>query len=362
MHTLYCPIPARSSPFLGAGKPLRRRGIGRPGDRVLIPVGALCPPGLNYCRRGIPSGWSRGAPLAERRPRTGLESPPASVLRCWPGAFADIAIRKADVPMADVPAGSSAAGLDDPFAVLAGPLAGTTRLALTVTGSGPLTPHMHRLRLTAPELAGLRYLPGQDMMLLVGVDGNRPVRRRYTIRDLDTARQSVTLDVVRHGDGPGEQWVSAAQPGDTIEGIAPRGKITTSRDADWHLFIGDESALPAIFVMAESLPAERQAVILLEIPEPADEQPLAAKAGVDLRWLPRQNGPAGEADALAAAAADVPLPSGLGHVYLLGEARVVSRLREVMAGRGLPGSQVSPKAYWGRGKANASHGEPAKDS
>jgi len=264
--------------------------------------------------------------------------------------------------MADAPAGSSRAGLDDPFAVLAGPLAGTTRLALTVTGSGPLTPHMHRLQLTAPELSGLRYLPGQDMMLLVGVEGNRPVRRRYTIRDLDTARQSVTLDVVRHGDGPGEQWVSAAQPGDTIEGIAPRGKITTSPDADWHLFVGDESALPAIFVMAESLPAERQAVILLEIPEPADEQPLAAKAGVDLRWLPRQNGPAGEADALAAAAADVPLPSGLGHVYLLGEARVVSRLREVMAGRGLPGSQVSPKAYWGRGKANASHGEPAKDS
>jgi NADPH-dependent ferric siderophore reductase len=263
--------------------------------------------------------------------------------------------------MADAPAGSSRAGLDDPFAVLAGPLAGTTRLTLTVTGSGALTPHMHRLQLTAPELAGLRYLPGQDMMLLVGVEGNRPVRRRYTIRDLDTARQSVTLDVVRHGAGPGEQWVSAARPGDTIEGIAPRGKITMSPDADWHLFIGDESALPAIFVMAESLPAERQAVILLEIPEPADEQPLAAKAGLDLRWLPRQGGPAGEADALAAAAADVPLPSGLGHVYLLGEARVVSRLREVMAGRGLPGSQVSPKAYWGRGKANASHGEPARD-
>jgi NADPH-dependent ferric siderophore reductase len=113
--------------------------------------------------------------------------------------------------------------------------------------------------------------------------------------------------------------------------------------------------------MAESLPAGRQAVILLEIPEAADEQPLAAKASADLRWLPRRSGPAGEPDALAVAAADVPLPPGPGHVYLLGEARVVSRLREVMAGRGLPGSQVSPKAYWGRGRANASHGEPARD-
>src|SRR5947209_4614559 len=102
--------------------------------------------------------------------------------------------------MADAPTGTSAAGLDDPFAVLAGPLAGTTRLALTVTESGPLTPHMHRLRLTAPELAGLRYAPGQDMMLLVGTEGNRPVRRRYTIRDLDAEARTVTLDVVRHGE------------------------------------------------------------------------------------------------------------------------------------------------------------------
>jgi NADPH-dependent ferric siderophore reductase len=264
--------------------------------------------------------------------------------------------------MADAPAGLPRAGLDDPFAVLAGPLAGTSRLALTVTGSAPLTPHMHRLRLTAPGLGELRYAPGQDMMLMVGVDGNRPVRRRYTIRDLDPASRTVTLDVVRHGEGPGERWVSEARPGDPIEGIAPRGKVTTAPDADWHLFAGDESALPAIFRMAESLPAGQTAVILLEIPGPEDEQPLATKAGLDLRWLPRHGGPAGQAEALAAAAADVPLPAGHGHAYLLGEARVVSRLRDVMADRGLAASQVSPKAYWGRGRANASHGEPAKDS
>jgi NADPH-dependent ferric siderophore reductase len=40
----------------------------------------------------------------------------------------------------------------------------------------------------------------------------------------------------------------------------------------------------------------------------------------------------------------------------------VLRLREVAAERGLSGDQVSAKAYWGRGRANASHGEPAKDA
>nr|MDQ2875534.1 siderophore-interacting protein [Actinomycetota bacterium] len=139
------------------------------------------------------------------------------------------------------------ATLDDPFAELSGNLAGTRRLRLQVTSAQPLTPHMQRLEFTAPELDGFSYEPGQDVMLLVAADGNRPVRRRYTIRRLDLARRLLTMDVVLHGDGPGERWVRAARPGARIEGIGPRGKITTATAADWHLFMGDESALPAIF-------------------------------------------------------------------------------------------------------------------
>src|SRR5215471_7619863 len=176
--------------------------------------------------------------------------------------------------MADALPESTVATLDDPFEQLSGPLAGTTRLDLRVVDSARLTPHMQRLRLTAPQLDGFRYLPGQDVMLLVAAEGNRPVRRRYTIRELDPSAQLLTLDIVLHGDGPGERWVRSAQPGDRIEGIGPRGKITTSATADWHLFIGDESALPAIFAMAEALPPGRPATIVLEIPEDSDEQDL----------------------------------------------------------------------------------------
>ena len=264
-----------------------------------------------------------------------------------------------------VPA-AAAAQLDDPFAELKGPLAGTVRMRLEVTDNAQLTPHMQRLVLTAPELADLTYRPGQDVMLLVAVDGNRPVRRRYTIRALDTTRQLLTLDIVRHGDGPGEQWVRSAQPGDTIEGIAPRGKIFVAAEADWHLFAADESGLAAVFAMVGALPAGAQAIVALEVPEPADEQPLDAKASVTLRWLHRSAGdgtsaPAGDPERLAAAVTGVRLPDGPGHAYLFGEAKVVLALREVLANRGMRPEQVSPKAYWGRGKANASHGEPARD-
>ncbi|HEY3977532.1 MAG TPA: siderophore-interacting protein [Streptosporangiaceae bacterium] len=254
------------------------------------------------------------------------------------------------------------ATLDDPFAQLSGSLADTRRLHLEVVGSQLLTPHMQRLVLTAPELDGFSYAPGQDVMLLVAADGNRPVRRRYTIRQLDLARRLLTLDVVLHGDGPGERWVRAARPGDRIEGIGPRGKITTSTAADWHLFIGDESALPAIFAMTEALPGDSVATVVIEVPDPADEQELLAPARTRLTWLHRLAGPAGEPAGLADEAAEVELLPGSGQAYLLGEAKVVLALREVLAGRGLPADQMSPKAYWGRGRANAGHGEPARDA
>src|SRR5450755_364576 len=254
------------------------------------------------------------------------------------------------------------ANLDDPFAQLSGNLADTRRLRFEVAGTEQLTPHMQRLELTADELDGFTYAPGQDVMLLVAADGNRPVRRRYTIRHRDPARRLLTLDVVLHGDGPGERWVRSARPGDRIEGIGPRGKVTTLPAADWHLFMGDESALPAIFAMTESLPGDSVATVVLEVPDPADEQELNAPARTRMTWLHRLGRPAGEPADLVSEAAEVELPPGRGHAYLLGEARVVLALREALAARGLRQDQMSPKAYWGRGRANAGHGEPARDA
>jgi NADPH-dependent ferric siderophore reductase len=256
------------------------------------------------------------------------------------------------------------AALDDPFAQLTGSLADTRKLSFEVVTSAQLTPHMQRIELTAAELDGFTYRPGQDMMLLVAADGRRPVRRRYTIRQLDRARQVLTIDVVLHGDGPGERWVRSAQRGDLIDGIGPRGKVFPSPAADWHLFMGDESAMPAILAMTESLPGDCDATLVLEIPEADDEQDVLAAARTRASWLHRLGRPAGDpaSSLLMAEATDIDLPPGNGHAYLLGEASVVLALRERLTARGLPPDQMSPKAYWGRGRANAGHGEPARDS
>ncbi|MGH9092820.1 MAG: siderophore-interacting protein [Acidimicrobiales bacterium] len=231
-------------------------------------------------------------------------------------------------------------------------LPGVAAFDLSVVEAGRVTPSMQRLVLTADGLDRLEHRPGQDLMVTVPPDR---VRRRYTIRRLDRAARTVELQVVVHGDGPGARWAAAARPGDRVEAIGPRGKITVAPGADWHLFCGDESALPAVATMVESLGPEATTVVVVEVPDAGDQQLL----GGTVRWLHRDGRPAGEGTALVDAVADVALPPGRGHAYLAGELRTVAAMRKILEGRGLAPDQLSPKSYWRRGVANAPHGEPA---
>ena len=156
---------------------------------------------------------------------------------------------------------------------------------------------MRRIRCTAPGLAELSYLPGQDVMLTVPTPAGPTFRRRYTIRSFDPAVPAIDIDMVLHGDGPAAAWATSAQPGSHIEGIGPRGKITVDPDADWHLFAGDDSALPASLAMAASvLEAEGsdsgRAIVVLEVDGPDDEQRDETSDGqeVPVRWLHRAGG------------------------------------------------------------------------
>ena len=133
--------------------------------------------------------------------------------------------------------------------------------------------------MTAPGLETLRSEPGQDLMLRVPLGEDRVVNRRYTIRAVDPAQRTVTIDVSLHGAGPGTAWISAATAGDRIDAIGPRGKITLRPNADWHLFVVDETGLPGALAMVEALPAGSRASALVEVDTAADEQEPDAAAG-----------------------------------------------------------------------------------
>jgi NADPH-dependent ferric siderophore reductase len=228
---------------------------------------------------------------------------------------------------------------------------------LEVAAVRDLTPRMRRVQLTSPDLDRFVYLPGQDMALTFRRGDGPPVRRRYTIRRYDPDQRRLDLDFVLHGDGPGMRWAQAARPGASIEVVAPRGKITLVSEAAWHLFAGDATAVPGALAMMEALPADARSLAFLQVDDREERQSAGGDRGGQVTWTYRA--PASEGNGgLPAALAGASLPAGAGHAYLAGEVALVTALKATLLSRGWAAEDISAKAYWNRGRANAGHGEP----
>jgi NADPH-dependent ferric siderophore reductase len=235
-----------------------------------------------------------------------------------------------------------------------------TRMDLEVLTVRPLSATMVRVELTGDALRSLTYVPGQDLML-TATSGPPVERRRWTIRSLDRDRGVVALDMVLHPDG-GASRLHVAAPGDVVEAIGPRGKVHLVDDAREHYFLGDQSFLPAAFVLAEAVRRPARAAVTLTVPGPDDRLALAAPACAEgPLWVDDQADD--EATGLALLAA-----SGLGEhedgmvAYVGGEMTLASTIRSALVrDRGWPREAVLPKPYWRRGTANARHGEPGRD-
>ncbi|MCU1501677.1 MAG: NADPH-dependent ferric siderophore reductase [Ilumatobacteraceae bacterium] len=219
-----------------------------------------------------------------------------------------------------------------------------------------LTPSLRRVVLTADALGGFAHEAGQDLMITVDPTPGSVVRRRYTIRAHDRDLATLALHIVVHGNGPGSRWAADAAPGSRIEGIGPRGKVTLAADADWHLFVGDETFVPAAYAMLEAIPDAGRAIAVFQVASSVDERPLtpAITATVDgPTWVHR-----GGAATVRSVLDALQLPPGTGRAYVGGESRLVRDVRETLIERGLDAEHVAAKAYWRADVANARHGEP----
>jgi NADPH-dependent ferric siderophore reductase len=157
------------------------------------------------------------------------------------------------------------------------------------------------------------------------------------------------VDVVHHGDeGLAGPWAAALRPGDEVLFTSPGGAYAPDPAADWHLLVGDESALPAIAAALERLPVGAPATVFVEVDGPADELPLASPGAVELTWLHRAGRPVGAALVEAVRALDF-RPGAL-HAFVHGEAAFVKELRRLLrVERGVPREALSISGYWRRG-------------
>lgn len=293
-----------------------------------------------------------------------------------------------------------------------------TFVRVTLTGDalaafhpgGPLGTRDQRVKLLLPEpgapmpdLADLS--PGWYLRWRVLPPAERGHLRTYTVRALrlDGARPELDLDFVLHGGpgpaGPGCSWAAQARPGDRITVLGPNAAAHEAAGIEWLppapsagrpvrvLLVGDETAVPAISAVLESLPAGYRGSALLEVPDAADFVDLRTTGGVEVTWLARGRRPYGERlrhavrQLLAAeplhhpfmSAPPVPdvdidaevlwdTPSFLGlhaapqpepcYVWVAGEAGTVRDLRRLLlTEHGLDRGSASLMGYWRHGRA-----------
>jgi len=175
-----------------------------------------------------------------------------------------------------------------------------------------------------------------------------PTLRTYTLREVDRAAGELVIDFVYHGDvGLAGPWAAAAEPGTELLVLGPGGAYAPDPSADWHLLVGDESALPAIAAALAKIPSGAPVHALVEVDDPAEEQKLSTEGDLRPRWVHRST--SGE-DPLVDAVRELEFPAGRVHAFVHGEAGSVRQLRRhLLDERGLSLDQLSISGYWRRG-------------
>ncbi|PUB24541.1 NADPH-dependent ferric siderophore reductase [Promicromonospora sp. AC04] len=257
-----------------------------------------------------------------------------------------------------------------------------------------ITPNMMRVTLGGDELARFTatgydqwfrlFLPraGQDMLrlptrasglwyaeYLTTPKARRPWVRNYTVRAARPDLNELDIDFVLHesGDeasddsahaaGPGAGFAQAAEQGVRV-GLLDQGVTYNPRHAhDWTLLVADESGLPAVAGICESLPDDARGIAVVEVPTAGDRQEFRTPSGVELRWVVRSDADPhavpGQAALAELSGLDLARHDGAVYAFAIGESSLATGARRHLVGeRGVPKAHVDFVGYWRHGKAS----------
>jgi NADPH-dependent ferric siderophore reductase len=177
---------------------------------------------------------------------------------------------------------------------------------------------------------------------------DQPVGAYYTLRAWRPEVHELDILMVLHGDtGPASAWAARAQPGDPVALWGPRTSWTPPEGTDSYLLVADETGLPAVAVILETLPPDAPIHVIAEVEGESVRQELASGDHITVTWLHRDGAEAGTTTALADAVRALDPPRGSPYVWGGAESRAVTQVRRhVRDTWGLPKDQVSLVGYW----------------
>ena len=224
------------------------------------------------------------------------------------------------------------------------------RYVASVKSVTPLTPRMVRVTFTGDGLADFGWNgPAAHIKLIFGSADQepRPPTRTYTPRRFDATSGELDVDFVLHGEGPASAWASQAAVGQQLTIAGPGRSYTVEPGAQWFLLAGDDTAIPALCTIIESVPVSIPVRALIEVVDDQEQHDLHAGDNVTVEWLYRGPNVADSGRALEAAVRAAQLPPGTGRVYVACESDAMRRIRRhLLQERKLDRSQLVTRGYW----------------
>lgn len=230
----------------------------------------------------------------------------------------------------------------------------------TVLRKEQISPNMLRITVGGPGLDG--YPEDQDGAYLKlrlaepSADRDKPLLRTYTVRYYRQDERELDIDFVMHDvDGPAANWARACVPGEEIVTSGPGPKKIADHGADWHLFAGDMSALPAIGANLEALPRDAVGYALIEVIDESDQQTIDAPDGMQFRWLVNRH-PERDNEILFDAVKSIEWLAGQPYAWVAGEFSQSLAIRKwLKTERGMTRDQMYASSYWKIGQTEDGH-------
>lgn len=204
------------------------------------------------------------------------------------------------------------------------------------------------VRLLVP-IDGELVLPHWDRNVFLLPDGSRAPIRTMTPRRVDPATGELDLEIVVHGAGPASTWAASAAEGSVAAVSGPARGFPVPPEGGF-VVAGDESAIAAISLLLEAIPAGRPIDTHVEVSRPDARVVLPDHPTATVTWHDRPMGAApGSTLTDAVMAATIADDTW---VWAAGEAAAMQRIRRhLFDDRAIPRARTWIRGYWKHGRA-----------